>query len=124
MKPAPSQYVISALEEHEGMCAIPSIVLHEIRYGILRMDNGRKKDRLMDYFSNVIQPFLPVIPYDEHAAYFHADFRAERTQIPFADGQIASIAIANNLILVTRNRADFSGIQHLMVENWFEPAES
>jgi tRNA(fMet)-specific endonuclease VapC len=123
MKPVPSAHVIKALEEHEGMCAIPAIVFHEIRYGILRMADGRKKDRLMDYFSNVIQPFLPVIPYDEHAAYFHADFRAERPPLPFADGQIASIAIANNLILVTRNTSDFLGIRHLMVENWFETTE-
>ena len=39
------------------------------------------------------------------------------------DLQIASIAIANNLILVTRNTKDFESIcqvSNLMLENWFE----
>jgi hypothetical protein len=39
---------------------------------------------------------------------------------PFIDGMIASIAIANNMVLVTRNTADFAGIQSLMFENWFK----
>lgn len=37
---------------------------------------------------------------------------------------IASIAISNNLILVTRNTSDFKDIReisNLMIENWFEP---
>jgi tRNA(fMet)-specific endonuclease VapC len=40
--------------------------------------------------------------------------------LPFADGQIASIAMANDLILITRNVQDFSDITNLKVENWFE----
>lgn len=39
------------------------------------------------------------------------------------DAQIASVAIANNLILVTRNQKDFEPIatvSTLMLENWFQ----
>ena len=42
------------------------------------------------------------------------------------DLQIASIAIANNMILVTRNIRDFEAIcsvSNLMIENWFEEKE-
>ena len=38
------------------------------------------------------------------------------------DAQIAAIAIANNLILVTRNLRDFepmATVSTLMLENWF-----
>jgi tRNA(fMet)-specific endonuclease VapC len=37
------------------------------------------------------------------------------------DGQIASIAVTNGLILVTRNADDFEGYRGLDVENWFAP---
>lgn len=39
------------------------------------------------------------------------------------DAQIASVAIANNLILVTRNQKDFepiAAVSTLMLENWFQ----
>ncbi|NJK66777.1 MAG: type II toxin-antitoxin system VapC family toxin [Microcoleus sp. CSU_2_2] len=37
----------------------------------------------------------------------------------YADGQIAAIAKVNNLILVTRNVADYANFQDLQIENWF-----
>lgn len=124
-KPEANQSVLDELAKHDGMCAIPAIVWHELRYGVERLPEGKKKERLQKYLQDVVAPYLPVIPYDDHAAYFHANILvdAERKKesiiLPFADGQIAAIAIANNLILVTRNLADFRGIRNLMLENWF-----
>ncbi len=40
--------------------------------------------------------------------------------LAFADGQIASIAVSNDLILVTNNVADFQYFDNLKIENWFE----
>ena len=37
----------------------------------------------------------------------------------FVDGQIASIAMSNNLVLVTNNVSDFQFFAGLEVENWF-----
>ena len=37
----------------------------------------------------------------------------------FADGQVASIAVTANLILVTRILKDFDGFEGLHLENWF-----
>jgi len=39
--------------------------------------------------------------------------------VSFIDGQIASIAYCNNLILVTNNVSDFEFFNNLRVENWF-----
>ncbi len=38
----------------------------------------------------------------------------------YADGEIAAIAAANNLTLVTRNIDDFSEFKNLELDNWFE----
>lgn len=38
---------------------------------------------------------------------------------PCLDGQIAAIAVVNNLTLVTRNTDDFVDFAGLTVENWF-----
>jgi len=37
---------------------------------------------------------------------------------PYVDGEIAAIAHANTLILVTMNARHFSGFRDLTVENW------
>jgi tRNA(fMet)-specific endonuclease VapC len=41
-------------------------------------------------------------------------------QPAFVDGQIAAIAKVNQLILVTRNTADYEGFSDLQIENWHE----
>ncbi len=58
----------------------------------------------------VVQPHIPLLPYDETAATWHAE---ERTRLvtagktpAFVDGQIAAIAYTNNLTLVTNNTSD------------------
>jgi tRNA(fMet)-specific endonuclease VapC len=66
---------------------------------------------------------LPVFDYDINAAKWHAQERARLSKIgktpAFIDGQIASIAFCNDLILVTNNVADFQDFEHLIIENWF-----
>lgn len=45
------------------------------------------------------------------------------TPLPYQDSQIAATALANGLVLVTRNVKDFAAIQEyfpLKIENWFE----
>ncbi len=45
----------------------------------------------------------------------------EQGKMPaYADGEIAAIAAANNLTLVTRNIDDFSEFKNLELDNWFE----
>ena len=68
-----------------------------------------------------------IIQYDNHAAWIQADIRSRLkengTPIEFDDTQIASIAVSNCMILVTRNTKHFEPIQKvspLMLENWFE----
>ena len=72
-----------------------------------------------------MKPSFPIIPYDDHAAAINADITGtlipEGHPTPILDTQIASIAIANNMILVTSDKKDFEVFSErcsLMVENW------
>lgn len=71
----------------------------------------------------VISSSWCLLLYDEVAARIHANIRRECEQtglvLSFVDGQIASIAMAHGLTLVTRNLKDFENIQGLRVVSWF-----
>jgi tRNA(fMet)-specific endonuclease VapC len=115
--------VLLNLSRYEAEIALPSVVLHELRYGWLKMSAGKKKDAIGHYLQTVVS-VLPVFDYDARAARVHAQLRAESEAagkpLPFVDGQIAGIAIANGLTLVTRNTKDFANISSLQLTNWFE----
>lgn len=63
-----------------------------------------------------------LLPFDEVAVNYYADLRVslERRGVPIShpDMQIAAIALANGLILITHNTAEFSRIEGLMLEDW------
>ena len=115
-KDHPNAKVLRKLREHDGQCAIASVTWHEIMSGIARLPTGRKKERLRSYFA-LVRATLPILPYDERAAEWHATTRAlmKRTP-PFVDGQIAAIAATNDLTLVTAD-ADFKPFD-VSRENW------
>ena len=124
-RPEPSQKLISNLELHTGTCAISSISWYELQNGISLLRAGAKKTKLQTFLTDYVQPSFPVIPYDIHAAAINADITSQlltkEKTTPILDTQIASIAIANNLILVTHNTKDFKVFQqhfNLMLEDW------
>lgn len=123
MRPQPVAQVMTQLSRHEGELAIAAPVWHELRFGWLRMPEGRRKDAIGHYIQDVVG-VLPILPYDAAAARVHAELRQAKTALgtalPFVDGQIAAIAIAHGLTLVTRNTKDFSELPALRVANWFE----
>ncbi len=123
LKIIPNQKVLDSLKINEGKTALCSPVLHELQYGVDRLPSSRKKSFILEYINTVIMPSLFIFPYESESAIFHAGLRAELEAkgetIGFVDSQIASIALANNLILVTRNIKDFENIKKLKLENWF-----
>ena len=81
----------------------------------------------MDFYMNTVLGSYKIIPFDDHAASIYSDIKSRLDEIgkpaPELDMQIASVAIANNSILVTRNTKDFEfigQISSLMLENWFK----
>ncbi|MDW3684924.1 type II toxin-antitoxin system VapC family toxin [Cupriavidus sp. CV2] len=123
MRPRPDAGVMANLSRFDGELAIPAPVWHELRYGWLRMPEGQRKDAVGRFVQDVVSTLL-VLPYDNAAARIHADLRSSRERagftLPFVDGQIASVAMAHGLTLVTRNTRDFAELDGLRLANWFE----
>jgi tRNA(fMet)-specific endonuclease VapC len=117
----PDPGVQSRLSAHKHEVCTAAPILHELQYGVARMPDGVRKQRLARYLKGVL--LLEILPYDRDAARWHAEERARLTgrgrTPPFVDGQIAAIAVTNGLTLVTRNTGDFDDFTNLSVENWF-----
>ena len=127
MKRNPAQCVIEKVKEYEKFCALSSTTWNELLYGVNIMPAGKKRDFYFDTLVDKIQSDFEIIQYDNHAAWIQADIRSRLKEngipIEFDDTQIASIAVSNCMILVTRNTKHFEPIQKvspLMLENWFE----
>ncbi|WP_394837785.1 type II toxin-antitoxin system VapC family toxin [Pendulispora rubella] len=118
-KPRPNEYLLEQLREHEDAAAISSITWHELRCGVSRLPEGRRKKELNEYLRAIR---LPILDYDQRAAEWHAEERARLEKkgrlLPYGDGQIAAIAAANRLTLVTANEKDFKVFADLTVTNW------
>ncbi len=126
-KPSPNENVVKTFLKNKNISDISSITWAESLSGVKRMPKGKKKDALLSFYNEIIYEQFDIIPFDEHSAIIYSDIFPKLEvlgKIPQEfDLQIASIAIANNMILVTRNIKDFEGIcsvSNLMIENWFE----
>ncbi len=75
------------------------------------------------YVNDVVLANIPLLPYCDKAAQYHAKERAKLQSIgktpSFVDGQIAAIAVVNDAVLVTRNVSDFNEFSGLIVKDWF-----
>lgn len=118
----PNPQIVKRLDRFGHECAIAAPVWHELTFGLRRLPAGKRRDALEAYLREVVQASFPILPYDEAAASWHG---AERARLeaagrpaPYADGQIAAIAHANGLVLVTLNAADFSRFKDLEVDDW------
>jgi tRNA(fMet)-specific endonuclease VapC len=124
LKPVPDRRVLDWLERHQREVATAAPVWHELRFGCDRLPRSARRDHLERYLNEVLEPALPVLPYDALAAAWHAAERARLTlagRTPaFVDGQIAAVAAVNDLRLVTLNQAHFTVFRHLEVEPNFD----
>lgn len=59
-----------------------------------------------------------ILDYDEKAVEVFRELKSQKIRVGTMDLKIASIAIANNAILVSRNLSDFERIPDLTVNDW------
>ncbi len=67
----------------------------------------------LDDFKN-----LNILKFDQNAFTIYTEFFRPRIRINTQDLRIAAIVLANNAILVTRNKQDFSQVPGLVQEDW------
>lgn len=126
-KPNPNRSVVKKVIENKHISTIASVTFEEMLYGVKRLPASKKQSDLLSFNINFIQANYEIIPFDVHASWVLSDIRqrleSKGKRAPLADSMIAATAIANNLILVTRNVKDFESIQEassLMIEDWSE----
>ena len=100
--------------------AISTVNLFELEYGMGKSDNRIKMD---SYVLSLCRRYA-VLSFDRAASVQAGAMRAllhtRGTPIGPYDVQIAGIALANNLTVVTRNVREFSKVPQLKVENWYD----
>lgn len=101
--------------------AASSITIGEIVFGAKKVAGGK---RYLDYLENVVLPRIPVLPFALGEARIYGELRASletaRTRLADMDLLIASVALANDLILVTGNVRHMERVPKLTVENWLQ----
>lgn len=124
MRPSPSPLVITWLRSRRAATLYTTAVtLAEVRYGIERLPDGRRKQQLRRAADNVFAAFPDqVLAFDAAAAVAYADVvaRRERTGSPIGgfDAQIAAVCRVHDAPLATRNVKDFHGIGVDTVDPW------
>ncbi len=115
MKPAPAPKVIMWIDQQEIMrLYVSTVTIAEISYGINVLSEGNRRNLLEDSFNKVLRDAFEhrILSFDESSAHFYGKIMSHRKEIgkplSIPDGQIAAIARANSLAVVTSNIKDFS----------------
>jgi tRNA(fMet)-specific endonuclease VapC len=105
----------STLQTDMVLC---SIVKFELRFGALK---SNAVDKTLAQQERFFARFLS-LPFDDKAQIYASKIRADLTKLGTPIGPydllIASIALANDVILVTHNTREFSRVNDLKIEDW------
>jgi tRNA(fMet)-specific endonuclease VapC len=122
MRERPNAAFERRLAQRRRACAIPAPVIDELQFGVSRIANPERSSMYQQWLETLMADF-PVVPLDALCAQWHGRERARLAragQSPsLYDGLIASIAVVNELTLVTHNTADFSRFAGIALEDWF-----
>lgn len=109
-KSAPHPGVLEWLRENERELAVDPIILGEVRFGILLMPKGKRRTALERWFDAGVQR-LHCLPWEAETglrwASLLARLRTSGRAMPIKDSLIAATALVHDLVVATRNRADF-----------------
>ena len=87
---------------------------------ITRAKNPAEILRGYNLLQEILRGFTvaPVLPFDASAILIFAQMQGRRLRVPTMDLRIASIAQCRNLIVLSRNTADFGKVPGLVVQDW------
>ena len=121
----PAPPVVAFLSEHQDLW-VSTIVLHELGFGLRLLPLGQRRDRLRGALSEFISGYEDrVLPLERTGAEWAAHFRAQAYRagrvLDLGDALIAGTAKARDLVLATRNLADFGNLDLDVVNPWETP---
>ena len=124
-RPVPDSGVIAWLDSQPAEeTAVTAITVAELRYGVRRMPDGRRKTQLSEAVSALVDTDFRgrVEAFDVLAAEQYADVVTIRERagrpISTSDAQIAAICRVLNATLATRNTADFTSTGVDLINPW------
>lgn len=109
-KPKPAAPVVRWLRDHESDVVVNPVILGELRFGILTLEAGRRRDRLDRWFRRGVESIVSLDWTRETGlrwAELLAHLRAEGNAMPVKDSLIAATALEHGLTIATRNVSDF-----------------
>jgi tRNA(fMet)-specific endonuclease VapC len=87
---------------------------------IAEAKNGSSQTAAYQWLTETIK-FLSafqMLPYDTHAQSIYRVLKAQRIRVGTQDLRIASIVLAHNGVLLTRNIRDFERVPGLVIQDW------
>jgi len=102
--------VVAWLNANESNLIVDSIIIGELRIGILTLPRGRKRDRLEQWYETLVET-IDCIPWDatisRRWAALVVELKRKGETVPLLDGMIAATALQHDLIVATRHTRDF-----------------
>ena len=124
MRPSPAQTVLDWARSHDPreLCTT-AVTVAEIRYGIERLREGRRKEVLKAAVAEIFEMFAEqILPFDNAAAEQYALVVSQRDALGLPidgfDAQIAAICRAREAALATRNLGDFDKTGVEVINPW------
>lgn len=109
-KQAANPKVVAWLEANEADLIVDSIIIGELRIGILALPRGRKRNRLEQWYETVVET-IECIAWDamisRRWAALVVELKRKGETVPLLDGMIAATALQHDLTIATRNTRDF-----------------
>jgi predicted nucleic acid-binding protein len=125
IRPKPDEGVTEWLDSLDATAvATTAITAAELLYGIARLPDGKRKERLNEAIHGLIEDDLGgrVAPFDAAAATRYAALVSDRDKagrpISMADAQIAAICLGLGATLATRNTSDFEDTGIGLLDPW------
>lgn len=100
-------------------CAISEITLAELIYGAEKSQQKEKNAKVVDDFADKIS-IIPVIDSIRIYGKEKARLRLKGKIVGDLDLFIGATAIANQMVMVTRNTREFERLEGINIENWID----
>lgn len=125
LRPAPEPRVVQWLDAQPLETVFISVItVAELRYGVARLQNGRRRNALRERLESQVLPMFAgrILVLDLPATQAYADLmataQASGFSIGMADGLIAAIARASGMTVASRDTTPFSAAGVNVINPW------